>query len=73
MSVAQWFLLFTFSFFFVVGRRMEVLPISKKIIDISERLMCDDKMDSSGCTKIESYKDGIIVAGSAHGIKVILS
>lgn len=49
---------------------MEVSPISKKIIDISKRLMCDEMADSNENTKIELYKEGIIVAGSEHGIRV---
>lgn len=50
--------------------RAEILPISKKIIDISKRLDCDETADSNENTTIELYKDGIIVADSQHGIRV---
>lgn len=69
--------IFTFSFihsfiyfFLSLVCRVEVLPISKKIIDISKRLISDGMADSNENTKIELYKDGIIVTGSVYGIKV---
>lgn len=49
---------------------MKLLPISKKIIDISKRLIGVESADGNENTKIELYKDGMIVAGSARGINV---
>lgn len=64
-------ILFIFShFWWLAPCFVQVSPISKKIIDISKRLICDEMADSNENTKIELYKEGIIVAGSEHGIKV---